>query len=278
MDATFELRWDEATGPIGLFGYILLLDAGLLVLARERGWPVLAGLSLVGTALYQALWIFGQMGPDRFLLTLAILAVFAALFAAAGGLGKPANRERRERRFLMIGGVFLPFAFAVHLATRADLGEHVLPIAALLSLLSAAACWLGRVHGLRFMAPGAAAASVAVVGAWAARTRFGELLTWEAVGVASILATLFFLLAGRAETGRRRRGLDDFAAGAPLVAGLGFLVVLLLSSLDSAVSHLWPWAAGWLFLGTLLTLETRGAEAGDPRRAVLPMVFTGGPE
>ena len=259
------------TGPIGLFGYVLLLDVGLLALARERGWPILAGLSLLGTALYQALWIFSQMGPDSLLLTLVILAVFAALFALAGGLARPAGEEGLERRFTMVGGVFLPFAFALHLAARADLGEHVLPIAVLLAMLSAAACWLGRLHGPRLMAPAAAAASVAVIAVWAARARFDELLTWEAVGVASGLAVLFHLLGGREETARRWRGAGDFARSAPLVAGLGLLVVLLLSSLDSTVAHLWPWAAGWLVLGALLTLRARGVESGDPRRALAPL-------
>src|SRR5207247_2619617 len=72
-----------ADRPIGLFGYVLLLDTGLLYLARQRRWPVLALLSLAGTVFYQALWIGTRMGPDRLLLGLAILGAFALLFAVA---------------------------------------------------------------------------------------------------------------------------------------------------------------------------------------------------
>src|SRR5207244_308262 len=79
--------------PIGLFGYVLLLDTGLLYLARQRRWPVLALLSLAGTIFYQALWIGTRMGPDRLLLGLAILGAFAFLFAAAPRLAGGAEAD-----------------------------------------------------------------------------------------------------------------------------------------------------------------------------------------
>ena len=43
----------------------LLLDVALLYLAHKRSWPVLGALSLVGTFLYQMLWVGVRMGPDR---------------------------------------------------------------------------------------------------------------------------------------------------------------------------------------------------------------------
>jgi uncharacterized membrane protein len=64
--------------PIGLFGYVLLLDLGLLTLGHKRRWPSLGVLSLLATVLMQALWIGGSMGPDRLFLGLIILGVFAA--------------------------------------------------------------------------------------------------------------------------------------------------------------------------------------------------------
>ena len=40
--------------PIGLFGYILVLDTGLLFLAQRRRWPLLGLLGLLATVFYQA--------------------------------------------------------------------------------------------------------------------------------------------------------------------------------------------------------------------------------
>ncbi len=39
--------------PAGLFGYIALLDVGLLLVANARGWRILAGLAALGTAVMQ---------------------------------------------------------------------------------------------------------------------------------------------------------------------------------------------------------------------------------
>ena len=267
--ATPFMLASERVNPIGLFGYILLLDVGLLTLSRRRGWPLLSHLALVGTLIYQGLWIFGQLEADRFLLTLVILAVFALLFAAAAGLRRPAEEQARERRFNAIAGVSLPFVFAGYLAARADLGEHILPIALLLLLLSAAACWMARVHGLPLLASGAAAAAVAVVAVWAARVPLAGVTVWEAVGVASGLALLFHLFPG-AGTAADRQAADSKAGWrhlqAPLVAAAGFLLLLLAAALEAAGDQLWPWFVGWLVLSALLTEQARAAAAGDRLR------------
>jgi len=110
-----------ADRPIGLFGYVLLLDTGLLYLARQRRWPVLALLSLAGTVFYQALWIGTRMGPDRLLLGLAILGAFALLFAVAPRL---AGGEEADLEWLIAqaGGVLVPFAFVLYFASSTRLG------------------------------------------------------------------------------------------------------------------------------------------------------------
>src|SRR6266566_6511249 len=104
--------------PIGLFGYVLLLDTGLLYLARRRRWPVLVLLSLAGTAFYPTPCIWTRMGPDRLLLGLAILGAFAFLFAAAPRL---ADDEEADLEWLVAqaGGVLVPFAFVLYFASSA---------------------------------------------------------------------------------------------------------------------------------------------------------------
>src|SRR5438552_7386928 len=129
--------------PIGLFGYVLLLDTGLLYLARRRLWPALALLSLAGTVFYQALWIGTRMGPDRLLLGLAILGAFAFLFAAAPRL---AGGEEADLEWLVAqaGGVLVPFAALPSFASRARFSLHFHPYGILLVPLSAAAGWIAR--------------------------------------------------------------------------------------------------------------------------------------
>jgi len=70
--------------PIGLFGYLLLLNAGLAWVALRKSWPVLSILSLVFTTFYQWAWVFKFLDASKLPLALGIFLVFPILaFALA---------------------------------------------------------------------------------------------------------------------------------------------------------------------------------------------------
>ncbi|MFP3939743.1 MAG: DUF2339 domain-containing protein, partial [Thermoanaerobaculia bacterium] len=153
--ATPLLLQAEADRPLGLFGYLLLLNVGLVVLARRRRWPLLAPLGLVATLLWEGFWIVSRMGPGDLPLSLGVLAVFAALFALAtpaAGLGGLRGREPDAGdtgpggpgTWSRAAGLLAPFGFLLYLAFRADLTPHVWPLALLMLILSVAAEALER--------------------------------------------------------------------------------------------------------------------------------------
>lgn len=76
--------------PFGLFGYIALLDAGLILVAINRQWRFLAALAAVGTVLMQIGWA-GEFfereeyfAGNKILIALAVLLGFNLLYLAAG--------------------------------------------------------------------------------------------------------------------------------------------------------------------------------------------------
>ena len=252
--------------PIGLFTYILLLDVGLLVLARARKWPLLGALSLVGTVLYQLIWILGRMGPDRTLLGLGILAVFALFYAFAGQWGARRDPEADPadaalERLTRAAAVLLPFGFALYFAGRADLGLHLYPVGILLLLLSSLAVRLSRVQEFPLLATGAASASVAVVFAWIVRTRWTASLAWEAVGISLALALVFHALwewirreAAESEGKPRPR------SAASLIAAAGFFFLFVIGATVGNTPLFVPWFVGWLGAAALLLRQS-----GEPR-------------
>src|SRR5437867_5638004 len=159
--------------PIGLFGYVLLLDTGLLYLARQRRWPVLALLSLAGTVFYQALWIGTRMGPDRLLLGLTILGAFALLFAAGPPLAGGEEADL-EWHIAQAGGVLVPFAFVLYFASSTRLGLHFHSYGILLVPLSAAAGWIARAQRTYRIGLGAAAARSPSWACGSSRARWGR--------------------------------------------------------------------------------------------------------
>jgi uncharacterized membrane protein len=236
-----------ADRPIGLFGYVLLLDTGLLYLARQRRWPVLALLSLAGTVFYQALWIGTRMGPDRLLLGLAILGAFALLFAVAPRL---AGGEEADVEWLVAqaAGVLVPFAFMLYFASSTRFSLHFHPYGILLVPLSAAAGWIARQQRTYRIGLGAASATVAIVGAWLFSRAAGPGLAWEAALWSVLLALVFHVFV---EWEQDRSG-QDSPTPAALVASLGFFVLLIVGSASTSMAQPWPWLAGSAGLAALL--------------------------
>ena len=247
--ATPILVASEVDSPEALFGYILLLDLGLLWLARARGWPLLAVLSLAGTAVHQALWIFTSMDDERAALGIGVLAVFGLAFLLFGSGDREQSLLWRATR---AGGVAVPFAFALHFAGTTQLAENPWPLGILLLILSAGACWLAR-RETQDVAVAAAGACLGIMALWFVNHQVSPTLAWQAVALCGALAALFSIAAERS---RRHPGACRLGSAA-LVSSLGFLALLVLATTEPQVVKPWPWIAGWAVLAGLLVLHSR---------------------
>lgn len=84
--------------PFGLFGYIALLDIGLLAVALRRHWGFLAPLGAAGTLLTQAVWWGRFYSPERYAFTgkiyvaMGVFLAFQALFLIAAHVAKRLGR------------------------------------------------------------------------------------------------------------------------------------------------------------------------------------------
>jgi len=231
--------------PLGLFGYVLLLNLALLVLAQRCGWPWLALLSLAGTLFYEVLWIGGRMGPERLQLGIAILALFALVFAVASRTAPDAAR----RGWWLSGAaaVLAPFAFALYFAADADFGPTLTPVAALLVLLALAAGWLARAQQQPGLALGAAAAGLGVLLVWVAvRAAMRGAQAWELAVWSVAFAAAFHLFVERDPARADARGPAPPAA----LAAAGGFALTILAVLES--ESLAPWLFAWAGLAALL--------------------------
>jgi len=94
----FLTPWIVRGGPQsvpGLFGYLLLLDVGLLALARRRSWPAFSLAALAASLLWLFVVAFGPggAGAARWLSFFAL--AFAAIFTVAAG-ALESGRDRGE--------------------------------------------------------------------------------------------------------------------------------------------------------------------------------------
>lgn len=84
--------------PFGLFGYIALLDIGLLAVALHRQWKSLPVLGVIGTVAMQAGWVARFFVQEKYyagnkvLVAMAVFAGFQALFLIATAIGKRLKR------------------------------------------------------------------------------------------------------------------------------------------------------------------------------------------
>lgn len=163
--------------PLALFGYLLLLSAGLAWVALNRRWGVLIRLALAFTVVYQWIWVFRYLDPERILLAIGIFLVFPALHLLAPLL---VGRRDTELRHTVALSAVLPFAFAIYLAAVPRLGEHNVLLFGFLALLLLAAAVFALVHRTAWLQAVSLALAHVVVCAWMIRM---ERAPWPSVAV-----------------------------------------------------------------------------------------------
>jgi hypothetical protein len=103
--------------PGGLFGYIALLDAGLIVVALHRRWFFLTALAAAGTALMQIGWADKFFVSEKYfdgnkiLIALAVLLGFNALYLLAAWWAKRRGQSSRWFSGSVLGLVAVAYAF-----------------------------------------------------------------------------------------------------------------------------------------------------------------------
>lgn len=94
-----------ADNPGGLFGYIAILDAGLILVAMNRRWMFLSALAAAGTVIMQIGWVATFFERERYFdgnkifIALAVLAGFNALYLVSNRWAK----RRKETDWWLAG-------------------------------------------------------------------------------------------------------------------------------------------------------------------------------
>ena len=152
--------------PIGLFGYIVLLDIGLLAVAQRKEWGSLPILGAVGTVLMQIAWVgnFFLQGQyfagNKTLIPMAIFLGFEVLFLAAALTSRRAEKLDNAISGVALGvGGFAMF-WAFYFFSFTTIGSRPLLILSYLFLVDTAL--LGLTIAKEYFARLIAAVGIAV--------------------------------------------------------------------------------------------------------------------
>jgi uncharacterized membrane protein len=224
--------------PAGLFGYIALLDAGLVAVALHRRGRFLVALSAVGTVLMQLGWAATFFAVPKVFVAIAIFLGFDVFFlipflwAERRGSGDPWSAA---------SAILLPFTslgFAFYLLSFPALGGR--PGVLFAFVLAADICLLAVARAREALAPVHLAAGLtvfALLAAWTLRHLTGDLLNW-ALGLYLVFAichAVFPVVAQGLRPGVPR------AWWAHLFPGLALLLILApVGTLEPVSLLVWP--------------------------------------
>src|SRR3954462_14238339 len=232
-----------ATGqdnPIGLFGYLLLLNAGLAWVANKRRWPLLTAISLGLTTLYQWGWVSKFLTEGQLPLAAAIFLVFPIMSFVAMALNRPEAGESRSTSSLFGHaariGAALPLLFSIYLAAVPAYGARYGVLFGFLFCIDAGLFAVAVFQGPRLLHLLGAISTLMVFAIWLGGSY--QPAAWPGILVAVAAFTLFYLAAPLISSSalvRRRAGeaaLGPLASRAVLAAPLLFFVFPALAALE----------------------------------------------
>src|SRR5438094_7765166 len=229
--------------PAGLFGYIALLDIGLLAVARRKEWSSLPILGAVGTVLMQIAWVgsfflHGQyFAGNKTLIPMAVFLGFEILFCAALVWSKPNTKSDTaiSGAALAVGAFAMFWAF--YFFSFTTIGSRPVLILSYLFLVDAAL--LGLVIAKKYFAHLIAIVGVATfvfLGLWT-----NDYLTAHSLYVALGAYFVFALLHSSLPIVMQRLGKATPPWSAHLFPAVTLLLVLLpIFKLATASFLVWP--------------------------------------
>jgi len=181
--------------PLGLFGYIAILDVGLMVVALNRRWFFLTALAACGTALMQIAWAARFFTAEKYyegnkiLIALAVLLGFCVLYLAAAWFAKGRREQNPDHSPAVrspdyrlsgstLGLVAVALAFTAWFLDFAPLAQRpwlMFGFVLLLDLIVTALSWLDEE-----LSPAQSVAGFAIfclLGFWTNNSLTDELLT-----------------------------------------------------------------------------------------------------
>jgi hypothetical protein len=216
--------------PIGLFGYLLLLNAGLAWVAHRKKWPVLTVLCAVLTAVYQWGWVAKFLTEGKLGLAAGIFLVFPLVLYAGLALGKPEEKDGDGKAPLFEGSAhlagLLPLAFALFLAAVPAYGARHGLLFGFLFLLAAGLFAVAVWRGPSTLHLAGGLATLVVFAVWAFRSYVPD--AWPSILLFLFLFVAFYL-ASPFVAERAGRPLDAVglraAYAAPLLLALAPVLV-----------------------------------------------------
>jgi hypothetical protein len=183
--------------PIGLFSYLLLLNAGLAWVAYRKRWPHLTVLSAVFTTVYQWGWVMQYMQTGSLPLALGIFLIFPVLSFAALTFGETeSSADGRSRWFRQTSAitVVLPMFFAMYMASVPGFGSRYWLLFGFLFLLDAGLTTIAVKRGPEALHLAGGVGTLATIFAWLQVSYQSE--AWPVIlGIVAVFV-LFYLAAG----------------------------------------------------------------------------------
>jgi hypothetical protein len=169
--------------PLGLFGYIAILDAGVIAVALVRRWHFLAALAALGTAILQIGWA-GRFfvseqyfAGDKIFIALAVLLGFNTLWLVANWLAKSRGQINQWLSGSSLGLVAVTLAFTAWFLDFPPLAQRPWLIFGFVFLMDLVAIAVARLD--QTISPARFVSGVAVFGLlafWTAKSLSNELL------------------------------------------------------------------------------------------------------
>jgi uncharacterized membrane protein len=225
--------------PMGLFGYIGLLNIGLLAVALHRRWHFLVPLAAACTGLMEIGWAARFLDSSKGITAIIVCLAFDFLFLAGFGVARRRRQSSPALAVSVVGLVLLSFGFAWYLGAYNPLGLQAGRWLAFVFLADLCLLAMGLLDTrfARLHCVGGSAVFL-LLGAWTYTRLNSDLLEWALASylIFAVLHSAFPLVLKRLRPGEWANDRSQYAF-APLA-----LILVLGPILNSAHASfaIWP--------------------------------------